>query len=212
MTKKIFIWIAHPASSSLCKSLAVAYQQAANQQGAEIRIMNLADMTFDMENYEGYNGKMPVLESDLATWQDNISWADHLLFVHPYWWGAMPAKAKAVLDRALAPGFGFKYHSKGIGWDKLLTGKTADVMITSDTPPLIDTLIYWRPGRRVMKNQVLGFCGIKVKKTKQFGSVKLANEKKISGWLKQAEKMGAKAAGKNATGSIISSSPVGENL
>ena len=154
MTKKFFIWIAHPASNSLCKSLADVYQQAAKQQGAEIRVMNLADMSFDMDEYEGYNGKMPALEPDLVEWQENIAWADHLLFVHPYWWGAMPAKAKAVLDRALTPGFGFKYHDKGMGWDKLLTGKTADVMITSDSPPIIDTLMYRNPGRRVIKNQV----------------------------------------------------------
>ncbi len=173
--------------------------------------MNLADMAFDIENYDGYNKNMPTLEPDLLAWQENISWADHLLFAHPYWWGAMPAKAKAVLDRALAPGFGFKYHHKGIGWDKLLTGKTADVMITSDTPPLIDTLIYWRPGRRVIKNQVLGFCGVKVKNVKQYGSVKLANDKKISGWLKHAGKMGAKAAGKKTHGPSIVANPVGEN-
>lgn len=210
MTKKIFIWIAHPASNSLCKGLADAYQKAAQQQGTEVRVMNLADMAFDMDDFAGYNGKMPALEPDLVAWQENIAWADHLLFVHPYWWGAMPAKAKLVLDRALTSGFGYKYHKKGMGWDKLLTGKTADVIITSDTPPLIDTLIYWRPGRRVMKNQVLGFCGIKVKTVKQFGSVKLANDKKISGWLKHAGKMGAKAAGKKAGVSTISPSPVGE--
>ena len=211
MTKKIFIWIAHPASDSLCKGLADAYQQAANQQGAEIRIMNLADMTFDMDDFAGYNGKMSALEPDLVAWQENISWADHLLFVHPYWWGAMPAKAKAVLDRALTPGFGFKYHDKGMGWDKLLKGKTADVMITSDTPPIIDMLIYRKPGRRVIKNQVLGFCGIKVKNVKQFGSVKLASANKISGWLKHAGKMGAKAAGKQARLSSVVPTTVGEN-
>lgn len=207
MTQKIFIWIAHPASNSLCKGLAEAYQQAATQHGADIRTLNLADMTFDMDDFTGYNGKMPSLEPDLVAWQENISWADHLLFVHPYWWGAMPAKAKTVLDRSLTPGFGFKFHNKGVGWDKLLTGKTADVMITSDTPILLDTLAYRKPGRRVIKNQVLGFCGIKVKTVKQFGSVKLANDKKKAGWLKHAGKMGTKAARRQNSGSSQQPSP-----
>lgn len=211
MTKKIFIWTAHPASNSLCKSLAEAYQLAAEQQGTDIRVMNLADMSFDIDEFAGNNEKMPTLEPDLVAWQENLSWADHLLFVHPYWWGTMPAKAKAVLDRALTPGFGFKYHNKGVGWDKLLKGKTADVMITSDTPPIIDTLMYGKPARRTIKNQVLGFCGIKVKNVKQFGSVKLANDEKISNWLKYAQKMGTNAAGKRDTGSNILPKLVGEN-
>jgi len=106
----------------------------------------------------------------------------------------MPTKAKAVLDRALTSGFGYKYHGKGMAWDKLLSGKTADAVITSDTPTLIDTLIYRKPGRRVLKNQVLGFCGVKPRKIVQFGSVKMAGSEKIKRWIDRAETMGTRAA------------------
>ena len=37
---------------------------------------------------------MPPLEPDLLEWQQGIAWADHLLIIHPYWWGAMPTRAK----------------------------------------------------------------------------------------------------------------------
>lgn len=194
MTKKIFIWIAHPKAGSLCESIGRSYQTGALREGAEVRVMKLNEMTFDMDSFEGYNDHMPPLEPDLKAWQDNIAWADHILIVHPYWWATMPYKAKAVLDRALLSGFAYKYHAKGVSWDKLLTGKTADAIITSDTPPLIDTLLYGRPGRRVMKNQILGFCGIKAKKVIQFGSVKTAPEKKITKWLNHSVRMGETAA------------------
>lgn len=192
MTKRIFIWVAHPKETSLCKAIADAYQSGATSAGAEVRRMDLAAMRFDMEP-PGYDRTVP-LEPDLIAWQDNIQWADHLMVIHPYWWAAMPAKAKAVIDRALAPGFGFKYHARGIGWDKLLTGRTADAFITSDTPPWLDTLIYRRPARRVMRNQVLGFCGIKTRKLIQFGPVKVSAPAKIQSWLAKAEKLGASAA------------------
>lgn len=195
MAKRIFIWVGHPNSGSLCEGIADAYQKGAESNGAEIRRMNLSDMAFDTDAFTGYNDMMPPLEPDLVAWQEAISWADHLLIVHPYWWGAMPARAKSVLDRALASGFAYKYHEKGMGWDKLLKGRTADVIITSDTPPLIDTLLYRKPGRRVIKNQVLGFCGIKVRKIVQFGTIKTANTAKINGWLKKAGKIGNYAAG-----------------
>jgi putative NADPH-quinone reductase len=199
MAKRIFIWAAHPKAGSLSEGLADAYASGARQKGAEIRRMNLSEMSFDMA-FEGYGEGAAALEPDLDAWQKAIAWADHLLFVHPYWWGAMPAKAKAVLDRALAPGFGFNYHSKTVAWDKLLKGKTADAIITSDTPPLIDRFIYNKPARRVIKNQVFDFCGIKTNKVVQFGSVKTASAKKIGKWVYAVEKMGASAASTDLRG------------
>ncbi len=193
MAKRIFIWAAHPKAGSLCEGVADAYQAGVEARGVDVRRINLSAMSFSMD-FDGYGENALPLEPDLLAWQGALAWADHVLIVHPYWWGAMPTKAKAVLDRALTSGFGFKYHSKGMGWDKLLKGRSADVIITSDTPPLIDSLIYRKPARRVMKNQVLEFCGIETKKIVQFGSVKLASQKKIKNWIGRARQMGAKAA------------------
>ena len=193
MSRKIFIWVANPAPRSLCAALADSYQSAAIAGGADVRRQNLSEMEFDAR-FQGYGHDAPDLEPDLKTWRDNIGWADHILIVHPYWWGAMPAMAKAVLDRALTPGFGFRYPNDTLKWTKLLTGRTADVIITSDTPPLWDTLIYGRPGRRVLKNQVLDFCGIKARSVVQFGSVKMASSAKITRWIEKAGRLGARAA------------------
>lgn len=194
MTKKVFIWVANPKAGSLCSGLAESYAKGARQNGAEVRIMELADMDFVAE-FEGYTGrKGKTLAPDLKAWQDNLTWADHILIVHPYWWGTMPTKAKAVLDIALTPGFAYSYHDTGVKWDKLLSGRTGDAIITSDTPPWLDTLLYRKPGRRVIGNQVMDFVGIKPKKIVQFGSVKLADARKINRWIGRAETMGARAA------------------
>ncbi len=210
MSKRIFIWAAHPRSGSLSEGLADAYQAAAQRAGAQVRRMNLSAMEFDLAATADYVDDMPPLEPDLVAWQEAIAWADHWLVVHPYWWAAMPAKAKAVLDRALLPGFGFRYTGNGAGWDKLLAGKTADVIITSDTPPLLDTLLYRKPGRRAMKNQVLDFCGIRAKQVVQFGPVRKADEAKIGRWLERARRMGAKAAGSPTRGRFTPGSSSGE--
>lgn len=193
MTKRVFIWVAHPKSDSLCAGIAEAYSEGLRNAGADIRITYMSDMNFDL-NCDGYGPDAPPLEPDLINWQDNMRWADHILIVHPYWWGAMPTKAKAVLDRALSPGFAYKYRGRGIAWDKLLAGKTADIIVTSDTPPYLDTLVYWQPGRRVLKNQVLGFCGIKTRRSIQFGSVKTASARKVQGWLDRSRRLGQLAA------------------
>ena len=193
MTKRIFIWVAHPKADSLCSSMADAYQAGVEERGCAVRRMELSDMTFDL-NTDGYGADAPPLEPDLIAWQAAVAWADHILIVHPYWWGAMPTKAKSVIDRALTPGFAYKYHRRGLAWDKLLTGKTADIVITSDTPPWLDTLLYWRTGRRVLSNQILGFCGVKTRRAVQVGSVKTAAPEKIGRWIAQARTLGLKAA------------------
>ena len=193
MSKRVFVWVAHPKSGSLCSAIADAYVDGLLEKGVEVRRMDLSEMDFDL-NFEGYGPDSAPLELDLQSWQENIRWADHLLIVHPYWWGAMPTKAKCVLDWALTPGFAYKYHGRGMGWDRLLQGKTADVIVTSDTPPLLDTFLYLKPARRVLKNQVLGFCGIKTRKVLQFGSVKLAAPEKIRSWIARAGRLGMQAA------------------
>jgi NAD(P)H dehydrogenase (quinone) len=193
MTKKVFIWVAHPRAQSLCGGIADSYQAGVEKAGGEVRRMDLAHMTFDPA-FAGYGDDTPPLEADLLAWQAAVAWADHILIVHPYWWGAMPTMAKAVLDRALTPGFAFRYHGRKVAWDKLLVGKTADAIITSDTPPLLDSLLYRKPARRVIRNQVLGFCGIRARRVIQFGSVKLASGKKIATWLARAQRMGVRAA------------------
>ncbi len=191
--RKIFIWVAHPKPKSLCESIADAYQTGAKSHCGNVRQMNLCGMSFSMD-FEGYGKNASPLEPDLLAWQEGLNWADHLLIVHPYWWGAMPTKAKAVIDRALTPGFAFNYRNDGLKWDKLLKGKSADVIITSDTPPIVDTFIYKKPARHVVKNQILGFCGIKTKHIVQFGSVKTASPIKIQTWIERAFRMGEVAA------------------
>ena len=188
-SSRLFIWVAHPRLESLSKALADAYQSGAIESGSEVRRLDLASMEFD-NNFTGYGGGGSPLSPDLQRWQENVSWSSHLLFVYPYWWGGMPAMAKAVLDQALLPKFAFKYHRRGLKWDKLLAGKTGDAIITSDTIPWMDTLFYRKPGRRVIKNQVFDFCGIKPNEIVQFGSVKRSSSELILKWLDTAHRMG----------------------
>ena len=106
----------------------------------------------------------------------------------------MPAKMKGVLDRAFLPGFAMNYHESDPFWDRLLTGRSADVLMTSDAPAWYDRVMYGRAAGRQVERLVLKLSGIKPVHTLQFGPVKTASEAKIAGWLKAAEKAGARAA------------------
>lgn len=198
MTDRVFIWVAHPGAGTFNAALADAYGAGALASGAQVRRMDLSDMRFSTQ-FSGYNDA-PELEPDLREWQDNIAWADRIVIVHPLWWGAMPALAKTVLDRGLTPGFAYKYlKGPGIKWDRLLAGKVGDAIITADTPDWVDRWIYRGPARRVLRQLVYDFCGIKPRMIKYFGSVKLSDSDRRERWLNTAKEMGAKASKTPAT-------------
>jgi NAD(P)H dehydrogenase (quinone) len=106
-----------------------------------------------------------------------IKWADHLVFVYPTWWGTMPALLKGFIDKVFLPGFGFKYRKDSVWWDKLLTGKSARLIVTMDTPPWYFRWVYGRPSHNAMKKSTLEFCGVKPVKIISIGPVKHAESR-----------------------------------
>ena len=74
------------------------------------------------------------------------------------------------------------YHTEDPWWDKLLTGRSADVILTADAPAFYDQLAYGSPARNQVSKLVLQFSGVKPVRVLQFGSVKAANEDKIEKW------------------------------
>lgn len=194
MAKRIFIWVAHPRNGSFNAALADSYQAGAEAGGAEVRRMDLADMDFDAK-FDGY-ADAPALEPDLVAWQRAVEWADHVLIVHPIWWGTLPARAKAMLDRALTGGFAYRYlPGPGVKWDKLLAGRSGDALITADAPTWMDTLFYLGSWRRMLRKQIYDFCGIKPRRIVQIGSIKLSDAQRRQRWLDKARAMGASIAG-----------------
>ena len=193
MAKKIFIWVGHPRENSLSHGMADAFAKSAEANGAEIRRMNLHDMAFDPDLTYGYHSRKEH-EPCITEWRENIKWADHLCWAYPVWWGGMPAKAKGLIDRAFLPGFAMEYPEGKIFWEKLLKGRSADVLLTSDAPAWFDRLFYARPATSQAANAILKFSGITPVRVLQVGTVKTASDKKIQKWLSAAEARGAKAA------------------
>ena len=197
MSDRIFVWVGHPRHTSLSHGLADAYQSAAEGAGAEVRRMDLSHMSFDPDLTEGYHSRK-TLEPCLESWRENTMWADHLVWLYPQWWGGMPAKMKGVIDRSFLPGFAMRYHEKGLWWDRLLTGRSADIFMTSDAPVIWDAISYRRAARNQVERTVLNFAGVKPLRTFQFGPVKTARPEKIDAWLDKAAARGRQIVTRSA--------------
>jgi putative NADPH-quinone reductase len=126
----------------------------------------------------GYR-KRTELEPDLLESWEKIKWAEHLVFVFPIWWGGMPAMLKGFFDRLFLPGFAFQYRENSVWWDKLLTGKSAHIIATMDTPYWYFRLVYGNPGIQQFKRTILQFSGINPVKVTVFSPIKNVAADKI---------------------------------
>lgn len=187
MSKNIVVILGHPDSSSYCGKLVETYATSATETGHTVKLFKLGDIKFDPILHHGYQ-KRQELEPDLREIQEAISWANHLVFVYPLWWGSMPALLKGFFDRTLLPGYAFKYRENSQLWDKLLTGRSAHAIVTMDTPPWYNWLVYKNPGHRQIKKTILEFCGIKPVKITSLGSIRPASPAQLSKWIEQVAK------------------------
>ena len=160
------------------------------QQHQVLRRLNLGELKFDPVLWKGYH-EIQQLEPDLVKAQELVAWSNHLVFVYPNWWGAIPALMKGFFDRAFLPGFAFKYRDNSQFWDKLLAGRSAQLIVTMDTPPWYYRWIYRQPGHNQMKRTILGFCGINVVKVTELGIVRNASPEKIEQWISKIERLGS---------------------
>jgi putative NADPH-quinone reductase len=187
--KKILIIQANSRAKSLCGLLADAYQNGAKDVGAQVKMINLGELKFDPILWDGYE-KIQTLEPDLLRAQENIKWADHLVFIYPTWWGGLPALFKGFIDRIFLPNFAFKFKKDSSLWDKLLSGKTASLIITMDAPYLYHKIFIGSPGYKMMKKAVLEFCGVKISQTLNIGNVKSLTEQQKKKIINKVEALG----------------------
>lgn len=195
--KHILIIEGHTSSHHFTSALAESYAQQAIKNGHTVRTIQLSALTFDpILKIQGPAGDgtqhvMP-LEPDLRKAQEDILWANHIVLVFPIWWGGLPALLKGFFDRILQSGFAFRYVDGGSRWEKLLQGKSADIVITMDTPRWIYSWLYGGPVIRQLRYTILGFCGIKTSKILYCAGVVRSKPAQRSAWLQRAADLAAR--------------------
>lgn len=187
--KKTVIINGHPNKDSFNFGMAKAYREGALNAGAEVKEITIADLKFDPILHFGYRKRME-LEPDLLKAWEMIQWADHLVWIHPVWWGGLPALMKGFLDRLFLPGFAYQYREDSVWWDKLLKGKTAHIITTLDQPGWYYWLFYGKPSVNQLKKSTLEFCGVKPVKVTYIGIVRNSTEGQRAQWLQKVKELG----------------------
>jgi NAD(P)H dehydrogenase (quinone) len=134
-------------------------------------------MKFDPLLHKGYK-VIQELEPDLKTFQANLKWADHFVIVYPIWWSSMPSLLKAVFERMWLPAFAFHFWKNGMGWDKLMKGKTARIITLSRSNPLLMHFLFG-DFTHELRSALLEFSGYKTSHTAIGNSESLSPRERV---------------------------------
>ena len=199
---RILVIVGTPIADSFNHALAESYASAASSAGAEVRVIDLArDLVPGMPTARG-ELRMPrpdhhddaSLPPEVAAYIDDVTWADHLVFFYPQWWGTYPAALKSFIDRVFLSGFAFRYRPTGRLWDRLLTGRTARIVMTMDSPRLWNRLVYRNASETSLTRSTLGYCGVRPVGVTRLGEVRHTSLSTREGWLQQMARLGERDA------------------
>ena len=140
-------------------ALAAAYAHGAEAAGHEVTVIAVAQLDFPLvrckEEWETGVPPEPIRQAQKA-----IDWAEHLVLLYPLWLGTMPALLKAFLEQVFRPGFAIPPPDAGKRWKKLLSGKSARIVVTMGMPVLVYRWYFRAHSLKSLERNILGFCGI----------------------------------------------------
>ncbi len=192
MAKKILLIQGHPdaSESHLCHALASSYIAGAEESGHAVRQINVAELDFPLLRSQKDFETGTVPES-LNSAQDDIIWSEHIVFVFPLWAGDMPALLKGFLEQIYRPSFtgaSASHFAK-----KLLSGRSARVVVTMGMPALVYRWYFRAHSIKSLERNILGMVGIAPVHETLIGMTGDMKAADAATWLGKLKRLGQRA-------------------
>jgi putative NADPH-quinone reductase len=196
MSKRILLIQGHPDNTQphFCHALAQAYAEGAQAAGHDVRTLEVTAIDFPLlrARHDWEAGPVPPA---LVPAQQDVQWAEHLVFFFPLWLGGMPALLKGFLEQVARPGFAFSYGDGAGGLPKkLLSGRSARVVVTMGMPALVYRWYFRAHSVKALERSILGFVGIGPVHETLVGMVEGMKDTQRQDWLRKLAALGRKAA------------------
>lgn len=178
-----------PGGNRFCHALAEAYVRGAKSSGHSIEVVDIAKIEFPILRLprEFEHGGVP---EGIKQAQQAIQSAEHLVIIYPLWLGTLPAYMQAFFEQTFKPGFAAVKVEDGKFWKKLLSGRTAHIVVTMGMPAYLYRWYFFAHGLKCLERNILGFSGIKTTKETLIGGVETISDRKRKQWLERMEQFG----------------------
>ena len=191
---RILIVQGHPdaGAAHLCHALAGAYAEGARQTASEVRLLEVARLDFPLLRSQHAWEREPV-PAGLAQAQQDIAWAQHIVFFFPLWLGDMPALLKGFLEQVARPGFAFGAGARTAFTSKGLTGRSARLVVTMGMPAFVYRWWFAAHSIRSLRRNVLNFVGIAPVRETLIGGAGQLSAARVADWLERMRRLGREA-------------------
>ncbi len=188
---KTLIIVGHPNPSSFNKNgILQAVKNQLTEMKHEVIVRDLYEMNFnpilsgsDFASFQ--SGQIPT---DIKAEQDNISWANNIIVIHPTWWIGRPAIMQGYYDRILAFNFAFTVDQNGARG--LLKNEKALIINTAGSPETVYD--GWPDSKQLLSRPttegVWGYCGVPNVKHLEFYGIPMSSDEERSSILDQVKK------------------------
>jgi putative NADPH-quinone reductase len=191
---RVLIVQGHPDAGSphLCHALAAAYAEGAHQTAGEVRLLDVAKLDFPLLRSQ-HAWEQEPLPAGLAQAQQDIAWAQHIVFFFPLWLGDMPALLKGFLEQVARPGFAFGAGARTPFTAKGLAGRSARLVVTMGMPAFVYRWWFAAHSIRSLRRNVLNFVGIAPVRATLIGAVGQLSPARVQDWLERMRRLGREA-------------------
>lgn len=188
---RVLIVYAHPNASSFNHAMLEHCQRGLQEGGHEVRVKDLYAEDFNPVLRARDLGLLQqgVLPEKIRREQEDLLWANGLVFIYPLWWFDRPAILKGWFDHVLTNGIAFEYSKEGV--KGLLEHQRALVLITAGGDEEFfrktnaEQLIY-----RPVTDGTLAFCGLKDVRHRIYYNVPALSDEERSAILAEVATMG----------------------
>jgi putative NADPH-quinone reductase len=193
MSRRILIIDGHPdpLADHYVHALSKAYFDGARMGGHEVRSIIVSEVEFPLlrTSADFQSGSPPA---QIGKCQELLQWAEHVVILFPLWMGSMPALLKGFLEQTLRPGFAFA-ESESHGLPKrLLSGRSARIIVTMGMPALFYRWYFRAHSLKSLQRNILRFCGFRPVHACVVGMVDDMGQKGRGEWLAKVQQLGVR--------------------
>jgi putative NADPH-quinone reductase len=191
---RILVLLGQPDTKTahLCNALADAYTAGAEEQGHQVRRIDLSRIDFPLLRSQGEWFDNPAC-ADIDSAQAHLRWAEHIFITYPLFLGGMPALLKGFFEQVMRPGFALN-GGKGQEYSPRLGGRSARIVVTVGMPALVYRWYFRAHSLKALERNVLRFVGIKPLRSIIIGRTETLSVPARGKWLDEMHRLGRAAA------------------